>query len=67
MKIILLLAAFAAGLVLHGANLIPNGNLQDPKGKQPHVRFFKGKGKFVFEPNGLLLKDVSPDGIIELN
>ena len=67
MKIILLIAAFAAGLVLHGANLIPNGDLQDPRGKRPHVRFFKGKGKFVFERNGLLLKDVSPDGVIELN
>ena len=67
MRSVFLLAAFVVGLALHGANLIPNGDLEDPKGKMPHVQYDKSKGKHAFSGNGVLLKEVSPEGAVRLN
>jgi|GEM_PF-567053 len=67
MKNILLLAAFAAGLALCGANIIPNGDLSDPDGPKPHVQYFRGKGVRAASEKGFMMKDVTPDGIIKLN
>ena len=67
MKSILLLTAFAAGLALHGANIIPNGDLSDPDGPKPHVQYFRGKGVRAASEKGFWVKDVTPDGIIKLN
>ena len=67
MRSVFLLAAFVVGLALHGANLIPNGDLKDPKGKMPHVQYDKSKGKHAFSGDGVLLKEVTPEGAVRLN
>ena len=66
MRVVMFLAAFAA-LALQGANIIPNGELTDPKGLKPHVQYLKGKGKHALAGNDFLLREVSPDGSLRLN
>ena len=67
MKKLMFFAAFAAALMLQGANLFPNGDLEKTKTYVPDVRIFKGKGKVLRQKNALILETFTPDGCAEIN
>ena len=67
MKKFLLLLALSALPLIAGANLIPNGDFKDPKGKKVHIRIPRNDAKAAYKKNVILAETVSPNGLVELN
>ena len=67
MKKFLLLLALSALPLIAGANLIPNGDFKDPKGKKVHIRIPRNDAKAAYKKNVILAETASPNGLVELN